>query len=816
MSIKEIIAQMSLDEKVSLMSGQDFWSTAPIERLGVPSMFLADGPSGVRKQELSADHLGLNQSVKATCYPSSATMANTWNTPLMEQMTTQLGQEAAAQKVNVLLAPGINIKRNPLCGRNFEYFSEDPYLAGQMGAAFIRGVQASGISTCVKHFAANNQEERRMVIDTVVDERTLREIYLTGFEIAVKEGKAKAIMSAYNKLNGDYANENFHLLQEILRDEWGFNGVVVTDWGGNNDRVQALKAGNELEMPTTNGETNLEIANAIKSGKISESLLDEAVERLLTLIFDTQIKGEIKRIDSEVTHQMATRAAEESIVLLKNKDNILPLSQKNRLAVIGDFAACPRFQGAGSSVVNPIKIDTTLDIIGEYGFNFVGYEAGFKRYGKRSKALIKKAVRLAKNSDTILLYLGLDEQSETEGLDRASISLPTNQLELLAALKDTGKKIVVAIACGSVVDLSIVDIVDGLVHCYLGGEAGARATLNVLSGAANPSGRLSESYPYKYSDCSSANNFPAKQKTVEYREGLFVGYRYYDTANIPVRFPFGFGLSYTTFEYSGLKVADSGVVFTVTNTGRKAGAEVAQLYVGANNSKLFRPKKELKGFAKVMLQPGESKLVQIKFDEYTFRYFNVSTNLWQTEGCDYTVFIGSSVADIKLSGVVTKTGDGAELPYDAADLPSYYNGNAANVTADEFTELYKKALPDPSYNFIRKNRIKVDYNTAVSELKYARGWTGRLFTGGLRFVFKFLRAIGKRKSANVLMLGVYHMPLRGLSRMTGGAINFAQLDGIILMFNGHFFKGLSKFLSEGKKRKKLEKTAKKAKKVEAK
>jgi beta-glucosidase len=810
MNYKDIIKKMTLEEKASMMSGKDFWQSMNIDRLGINSMFLADGPHGIRKQAVAADHLGLNESLKATCYPTAATMANSWNPELGEKMAECLGSEAVSQKVNVLLGPGLNIKRNPLCGRNFEYFSEDPYLAGKMAAAYVRGIQSNGISACLKHFAANNQEERRMVIDTVVDERTLREIYLTAFEIAVKEGKAKTVMSSYNKINGEYANENIHLLRDILRKEWGFEGVVVTDWGGCNDRVKGLIAGNELEMPTTGGETNRDIVNAIKSGQINESLLDECLERLLKLIFETEevYKKERKPFDIEKHHIMAQKAAEESIVLLKNEGGVLPLKAGTKIAVIGDFARKPRFQGAGSSIVNPTKLDNTLECIGEYSFEFTGYEAGFNRYGKKSSKLIRKALALAKKADTILLYIGLDEATETEGLDRKDMKLPQNQVELIKALKETGKKIVAVLSCGSAVEMDWDENVDAVVHSCLSGQAGAKAVLNIISGKVNPSGKLSESYPIRYEDCPSSSYFPGHEATVEYREGLFIGYRYYDTAGIPVKYPFGFGLSYTKFEYSDLSVTDKGVSFKIKNKGAVSGAEIAQLYIGAKNSEIFRPNKELKGFCKVFLQAGEEKSVTIPFDDKSFRYFNVKTNRYEIEPCNYQIFVGASSADIRLKADYQITGEKTVMPYIKEELPSYYTGKVANVALDEFEKLLGKKAPDSKFVFVKRNRMNIDYNTTVSQLRYSRGWTGRFFAWGIRFAYKFLRAIGKRDIANVLMMGMFHQPMRGLSRMTGGAISWGQLDGMLLMFNGHFFKGMTKFFREGKKAKELKKAEK--------
>ncbi|MCL2486404.1 MAG: glycoside hydrolase family 3 protein, partial [Oscillospiraceae bacterium] len=546
MDIKEIVKQLTLEEKASLMSGKDFWTTQEIERLDVPSIFLADGPHGVRRQAVAADHLGLNESLKATCFPTAAAVANSWDTALAEELGARLGNEARAQGVSVVLGPGLNIKRSPLCGRNFEYFSEDPYLSGKMAAGYVRGIQSNGISACIKHFAANNQETRRMVSDSIIDGRTLREIYLTAFEIAVKEGGAKAVMTSYNKINGDYTNENTHLLRKILRGEWEFGGAIVTDWGGSNDRVAGLAAGSDLEMPTAGGETDREIIKAVNDGLIGEDILDEAVGRLLTLVFDTYIETHDGEFDKDEHHAFALKAAEESIVLLKNDDAILPLKAGTKVLVAGDFAKNPRYQGAGSSIVNPTRLDTVVDSIGDYGLEVVGYRPGFIRYGKKSAKLIKRAVRKSKKADAVLLFAGLDEITESEGLDRKNINLPQNQLDLIEALYKKGKKVVVILSCGGVVDTSFADKCAAVLHASLGGQAGAGAALNVVCGRVNPSGKLAESYIGDYNDCPISGNYPGLNNTAEYREGVFVGYRYYTSSGVKPRFPFGFGLSYTT------------------------------------------------------------------------------------------------------------------------------------------------------------------------------------------------------------------------------------------------------------------------------
>ena len=798
MKHQDIISKMTLLEKVILTSGKNFWESQEILAHHIPSIFFADGPHGIRKQALAADHLGLNESLKATCFPTAVTIASSFDKELGEEIGVCLGKEALAQKVNVLLGPGLNIKRNPRCGRNFEYFSEDPYLAGNMAGSYVKGIQSNGISACLKHFACNSQEEKRMTLNSVVDERALREIYLTGFEIAVKEAKPKTIMSSYNLINGVYANENEHVLKEILRNEWGYDGVVLTDWGGENDRVKGLIAGNEMEMPGAGGDTVRDIMVAIKEGRLEESVLDENIDRLLDLILTTSkpFEGDKKyEFDVEKHHAFAVKCAEESMVLLKNEDNILPLKEKTKVALFGDFAMTPRYQGAGSSLVNCTKLENTLDIVKEYDFEYLGHEKGFHRFGKKSNGLIKKALKLANKAEVVVVYLGLDEAIEAEGLDRKNIKINDNQVELLKALKEAGKKVVAVLHAGSVVEMPWLKYCDALLNAYLPGQGGARAVLNVLTGKVNPSGKTAETYPLSYDDVPSKVDFPARGSSIYYRDSIFVGYRYYNKVNKDVLFPFGFGLSYSKFEYSDLKVDEKGVSFTITNSSDVDGKEIAQLYVSKVDSKIYRSAPELKGFVKVSLKAHESKVVRIDFDEYTYRFFDVKKNAWNKEAGEYQLLVGASSRDIRLEDKISIEGDVLE---EVSDIPSYYSGDIQNVSDNEFKLIYQNDLPSTSLNFIKKNRIYVDYNTTVNELRYAKGWTGRFFSGVIRFAIGLLKVFGDVKTSNTLVMGVLHQPMRGLSRMTGGALTYKQLDGLIKMFNGHFFKGLNHFFKMGK------------------
>ena len=832
MDIKKIVGQMTLEQKTDYLTGKDFWQTQEYAELGVPAMFLSDGPHGVRKQAAASDHLGLNVSIPATCFPTAATMANSWNEELGEKMGEALGEEARAQRVNVLLGPGLNMKRDPRCGRNFEYFSEDPYLAGKMAASYVRGIQKNGTSACIKHFAANDQEERRMASDSVVDERTLREIYLTAFEIAVKEGKTKSIMTSYNKVNGVYANENEHLLRDVLRGEWGYQGMVVSDWAGSYDRVAAVKAGSDLEMPACKYGAE-DVVKAVNEGRLDVKYVDECVERLLKLNESTRIPEDAPTtFDIRLHNDIAKKCAEESIVLLKN-DGVLPINSGVKVALIGDFAENPRYQGAGSSIVNPTVLsrfvdkltkdnvrhapenknykqgvgtvgETPIEVVEtyvedmiEYDLDAVGYAKGFDRYGKKSDKLIKKAVELAEKADVALLFLGLDEVSEAEGLDRENIKINQNQIDLFNAIKATGKKIVVILSCGSAVELSRVDGCSALVYACLSGQACADAVLNVITGKVNPSGKLSETFPVSYEDCPTSNYFPGKKLTSEYREGPFIGYRYYEKVGKKVQFPFGFGLSYTKFSYSDLVITDGGVQFTIKNEGQVAGSEIAELYVGKAESALPRPAKELKGFKKVCLAAGGSKRVEIPFDDKTFRYFNVATGRFEVEGGKYDLYVCASSDDIRLSGSIEKLPTTDVMPYKKTELPSYYCGDVKNVSDEEFEKLIKRDIPSSEYPFYKKNRMVIDENCTVSDLRYSRRWVGRFFSWLIRFTIGFCRTFGMRTTANTLVMGVLHQPVRGMAKF--GGMSRRQMEGLLMMFNGRFFKGFGRFLSKGKK-----------------
>lgn len=787
MKHQNLIDKMTLAEKAAFLSGKSEWESRDYKRLGIPSIFCSDGPHGIRKQVGSGDHLGLNASLPSTCFPTAATVANSWDEELGEKVGDALGEEAAALGVNVLLGPGLNIKRSPLCGRNFEYFSEDPYLAGKMAASYIRGIQGRGVYACPKHFAVNNQELRRMSMNSVLDERTLREIYLTGFEIAVKEGGAKAIMTSYNEVNGTYANENAHLLKDILRGEWGFDGIVITDWGGSNSHTKGVAAGSNLEMPNPGLGSAREILSAVKSGELKMEELDACVDDLLDAVLTLNKNAEDKKpmFSETAHHELARRAASESAVLLKNTDQILPLSVGSKVAVIGDFAFLPRYQGAGSSVVNATFVETTERMIQNYDLKVVGSSHGYQRTGGEDAALKKEALDLAGQADIVLYYLGLDEISESEGLDRTHMRIPQNQIDLLEALVQVNPNIVAVVSAGSAVEMPWQHCCKAILHGYLSGQAGAGAMLDILTGRVNPSGRLSETYPVKYEDTPAFRNFPGRERNAEYREGIFVGYRYYDTTKVRVQYPFGYGLSYTTFEYSNLKTDEWGASFTITNTGSCDGAEVAQLYVSKPGAEVFRPEKELKGFKKVFLKAGESKEVMIPYDDKTFRYWNVLTNQWETEGGTYRIMVGACVADIRLETEVTVNGTTEFHPYKRTELPSYYSGLIQKVEDQEFEKLLGHSIPDGKWSG------ELGINDSICQMYYAKSTLARL-------IYKILTSKKKKSEAkgkpDLNILFIYNMPFRSIAKMTNGMVSMEMVNGIVEAVNGHFLKGMKKVI----------------------
>ena len=657
--VKAIIREMTLEEKAGMCSGKDFWHLKGVERLGIPEVMVSDGPHGLRKQAEEADHLGLNESIKAVCFPTACATACSFDGDLLEEMGERIGDECQAEDLSVILGPAVNIKRSPLCGRNFEYFSEDPYLASQMAAAHIKGVQSKNVGTSIKHFAANNQEHRRMSCSSEIDERTLREIYLAAFETAIKEAKPDTVMCSYNRINGEFASENHWLLTEVLRDQWGFEGYVMSDWGAVNDRVKGLKAGLELEMPGSGGNTDKEIVEAVKNGELEEAVLDRAVERILNIVFKFTDNRQEGKFDLEEDHKLAAKIAGESMVLLKN-EGVLPLpAQGKKIAFIGKFAETPRFQGGGSSHINSFKITSALEAVKEVAE--VTYAQGYDvKEDVIDQAMLDQAVETAKEADVAVIFAGLPDAFESEGYDRTHMRMPDCQNTLISEIAKVQENVVVVLHNGSPVEMPWADQVKGILEAYLCGQAVGQAEVDILFGKVNPSGKLAETIPYKLSDNPSYLNFPGDGQKVEYKEGVFVGYRYYDTKEMPVRYPFGYGLSYTTFEYSDLqlssdKIKDTDklkVTLKVKNTGNRAGKEIVQLYVADKTGAASRPVKELKNFVKVELQPQEEKTVEMELDKRSFAWYNTDIHDWYAASGEYEILAAASSRDIRLKKTV--------------------------------------------------------------------------------------------------------------------------------------------------------------------
>ena len=777
MTVEEYLLKLTLEEKATLLQGSTAWTTSPVPRVLLKSIFLSDGPHGLRKQAGSADHLGINESVPATCFPTAATMANSWDPILGREIGRALGREAAANDVHVVLGPGLNIKRSPLCGRNFEYFSEDPYLAGKMAAAYILGIQENGTAACPKHFAGNSQELLRMSSDSVMDARTLREIYLTGFEIAVKEGKPKSIMASYNRLNGTYAFENSLLLKDILRKEWGFDGFVVSDWGACNDPAAAVAAGGDLNMPNPGYDSAQCICDAVRSGRITEKDVDDRLRCLLPIIL-AALEREKETFSPDEHHALARKCAAESVVLLEN-DGILPLQSGTRVALIGDFAQNPRYQGAGSSLVNPTRLDNLVDALDRTDLS-VTYAQGYARFAAPDRELTKAALEAARNAEVVVLCVGLDELSETEGQDRDHMDLPENQLALIRAVTKINPNTVLVLSGGAPFVMPDAPR-RAVVHGYLSGQAGAGAMADVLTGKVNPSGHLAETWPMTLADVPCHSYYPGRQRTAEYREGLYVGYRYYGKVNKPVRYPFGHGLSYTKFIYSDLTADSRSVSFTLRNAGTRDGAEVAQVYLSSRTGNVYRTGRELKAFQKVFLRAGESRRVTIALDDKAFRYFDVRLGRFAVETAHYTIEVGASCQDIRLAATLRILGENLPNPYPS--LPSYESGNITNLSDEEFTALLGHDLPESQWSG------DIEINDAIMRFETAKNPVARWIC---RQLYKRLEK--KKGDPDITELFVLNMPIRAMAQMTGGIVTRAMTEDVVYWANGHFWRGLGRLI----------------------
>ena len=789
----DIIKQMTLEEKASLCDGLDYWHSQPVERVGIKSFSLNDGPHGIRKKGNPEENTDLLKGVPAICFPTASATACSWDTDLIYKMGEALGEECLKEQVSVLLGPGTNIKRSPLCGRNFEYFSEDGVLAGEMSAAFVNGVQSKGIGTSLKHYAANNQETRRMTVNAVVDERTLRETYLLPFEIAVKKAQPWTVMNSYNRVNGTYAAENKWLLTDVLRKDFGFKGVVVTDWGAENERVPGLIAGQELEMPTSSGIGTKLIIEAVQNGTLDEAILDAACDKLIDMAKKAESVLGNYTYDSDVHHNLARQIAGQCMVLMKNDNNALPVKKDAKIALIGEMARTPRYQGAGSSLINPIKLDSAYDTLKEMGADFT-FAAGYTLKGKNKKAneMVAEAVNNAKNADVALVFVGLTDDYETEGNDRSHINLPPIHNTLVEEVLKVNPNTIVVLSGGASVTMPWADKVPAILNMFLTGQAGGSAVCDIIFGDVNPSGKLAETYPIALEDNSSYNFFPGTSVSVEYRESVYVGYKYYDTAKKEVAFPFGHGLSYTTFEYSDVKVSSDKikdtdtvtVSFKIKNTGAVDGAEVAQIYVNDVESTIYRPVKELRAFKKVFLKAGEETEVSVELDKRAFAYYNVELGDWHVESGDFKILVGASSRDIRLETTVfVESTVEARVPDYKETAPSYYGANIMNVSADEFKAVYGKELP-PS---VRDKNAPFTLLNTIEDSKDGK-WGGRIY----RLLIKLL-------GEGTMMSGVAtQLPIKNFISMSFGLFSPEMAKGLILILHedkmmkglGIIFKGI--------------------------
>ncbi len=801
---RELVSKMTLAEKASLCSGLTTWNLKSIERLGLKSVMVTDGPHGLRKQDGISDHLGLNKSVPSVCFPTASATACSFDRDLLYKIGIAMGEECLQENVSVILGPGVNIKRSPLCGRNFEYFSEDPYLAGELGTSLINGVQGKGIGTSLKHYAANNQESRRMTIDSVVDERALREIYLSAFETAVKKAQPWTVMCSYNRIGGEYLADSKLFLTDILRDEWGFDGLVVTDWGACNDRVQGIRAGCDLEMPSSNGYNDRKIIEAVESGELSIEELDICVSRIVRLILDAMENlTESFTYDENAHHVLARKAAAQSAVLLKNEEGILPIKDGQSIAVIGRFAKEPRYQGEGSSHINPTRLDSAFDALTERGSKF-DYADGYDlaKPDELNEELIKAACDAARDKDIVLIFAGLPPAYESEGFDRTKLDMPLSHNKLIEAVCAENPNTAVILQLGAPVIMPFADKAKAILLSYLGGQAGGSGTIDLLFGDANPSGKLAETFPLSLTDTPSYLHFPGGTKTVEYRESIYVGYRYYDAAGKAVQYPFGYGLSYTTFEYSNLTLSAPSykggtldATFTVTNTGNVRGAEIAQLYVSAKNTKIFRAPRELKGFEKVMLEAGENKTVTMPLNERSFSYYNTVEKCFAIEGGIYAIEIGASSRDIRLRADLDVEGDGLEeqlLPY-YENLRAYARptGTPLNIPDSEFSTLLSRPIPPAN----RQKGEPFTLNSTLSDMH--KTLIGKIvFALVKKMALKMAGDTTDEGLMNMFNAMLAEMPIRSLAAMSNGALTPTQGQGLVDMANGKPFKGMKKLLAK--------------------
>ena len=785
----EIVEKMSLEQKAKFVSGYDYWHLEEAKELGLPKIMVTDGPHGLRKQNTdkkTSDGIGLGNSVPATCMPPAATSACSWDEDLLREEGEALAEECLQEKVSVILGPGTNIKRSPVCGRNFEYFSEDPLLAGKMSANLINGCQSKGIGNSLKHFACNSQEAFRMVVNEVIDERTIREIYFPAFEIAIKEAQPWTVMNSYNRINGVYASQNYWLQEQVLRKEWGFKGLVLTDWGASVDRIPGLENGTDLEMPSSGTLNTQRIIDAVNNGPLKEEVLDKRVDNVVDLIIKSKpaLEKEFK-FDIEAHHSIARKVAEGSMVLLKNEDGILPLKSGAKVAVIGELAKAPRFQGAGSSVINPTKLDNAYDELVKLGVD-VTYAQGYEK-GKDeiNSQLVSEAKNVAAKADVALVFVGLTEEFEGEGYDRENINMPSSHNNLVSEIAKANENTVVVLAGGSVVYIPWISEVKALLNSGLGGQAGGSAVANILTGKVNPSGKTAETYPLTFDDNPTFGNYPGGPVVSEHKESVYIGYRYYDTAEKEVLFPFGYGLSYTTFEYSGIKLSAKEindtdtlkVSFTIKNTGDVDGAEIAQVYVADKESTIFRPKKELRAFTKVFLKAGESKEVTLELSKRAFAYYNVNLGDWHVESGDFEIMVGASSRDIKLTDTVNvKSTVEAVVPDYRETAPAYYTADIKNITDEQWTAVYGQELPARE---VDKSK-PIDIYCCLNDARHTK-WGGKI----CRLIENIMSKMGSDANGDGKMLAAMatQIPIRNFIAMSMGVFSPEMADGLIMMLN---------------------------------
>ena len=806
MKHKDIVEKMSLKQKADFVSGYDYWHLEEAEELGLPKIMITDGPHGLRKQNPNGKGVGLGNSYPATCMPPAATSACSWDEELLREEGEALAEECLQEKVSVILGPGTNIKRSPVCGRNFEYFSEDPLLAGKMSAGLINGCQSKGIGTSLKHFACNSQEAFRMIINEVIDERTMREIYFPAFEIAVKEAQPWTIMNSYNRINGVYASQNDWLQNKVARDEWGFEGLFVTDWGASVDRVPGLEAGTDLEMPSSGTLNSERIIAAVENGVLDEAVLDEGVDNVVDLIIKSKpaLEKDFK-YDVEAHHAVARKVAEGSMVLLKNDDNILPLKSNAKIAVIGEMAKAPRYQGAGSSVINPTKLDNAYDSLIELGAD-VTYAQGYykapptkKDKNRKSESeLTAEAVKTAEAADVALVFIGLTEEFEAEGYDRDNIDMPAAHNALVSEVVKANPNTVVVLAGGSVVNMPWIEDVKALLNMGLSGQAGGSAAANILMGKVNPSGKTAETYPLSFDENPVYGNYPGSPVISEHKESIYIGYRYYDTAKKNVLFPFGFGLSYTTFEYSDIKLSESEikdnetvtVSFKIKNTGDMDGAEIAQVYVADKESTIFRPEKELRAFTKVFIKAGEEKEVSVTLGKRAFAYYNTNIGDWHVETGEFAVLVGSSSRDIRLEAAVNVISTvEAEIPDYKKSAPAYYTADIAGMNGGQWAAVYGQQLPSAE----RDTSAKITIYNCLDDASHTK-WGGRIGRLIQSVITKFASA--ETGDGAMLQAMAVQIPMRNFISMSMGVFSPKMAEGLLQILNDDesTFKGVCKIL----------------------